>query len=450
MQDTTKFKDYLENKYVNVRDWILYGELKDVKIKDLENLLNNYKRSSILMNERNNKLSNKLSKILIRLRYLERQNIDLEHSVNFHKNNYDALLTKHTDIHKKYDALMQSRKETITKELTKTFRKIKRIKFDINPNIKTDLINIFNKLKSIKDIINLEQIKTDDLMTCKKFDKLIKVIPALKELDKMVGLTKIKEQIFKHICYFIQELNNSNELMNIVIYGEPGVGKTELGKIISKIYLALGFLKNNKIIYAKRSELVGMYLGHTAVQTQKVIDNAIGGVLFIDEAYSLGNKELRDSFSKECIDTLNQNLTEHKGEFLCIIAGYEKEINECFFKYNNGLERRFPIRYNIEGYDAEELREMTIRHLSDWKLKDDTVLNIQFFKDNHKNFKFYGGDVELLIQNAKFIASERMMHTDIDVGDKTFIQLDFDLAMNEIVKSREHHDTNDVPMFMFS
>ena len=101
-----------------------------------------------------------------------------------------------------------------------------------------------------------------------------------------------------------------------------------------------------------------IFIPNTAAKTQKVINSANGGVLFIDEVYSLGNSEKRDSFAKECIDTINQNLTENKGKFLCIVAGYKEDIDSCFFSYNQGLERRFPIKYQLDGYDAIELYDI--------------------------------------------------------------------------------------------
>ena len=147
------------------------------------------------------------------------------------------------------------------------------------------------------------------------------------------------------ISYFIHGLSGKGELNHCVITGPPGVGKTTLAALLGDIYLRLGFLKNNNFVVARRSELIGKYCGHTAVQTQEKINEAEGGVLFIDEVYSLGNKKKSDSFTKECIDTINQNLTEKGDKFLCIVAGYEKDVEECFFAYNRGLERRFPIRF---------------------------------------------------------------------------------------------------------
>ena len=146
----------------------------------------------------------------------------------------------------------------------------------------------------------------------------------------MIGMESVKQDMVDHILFKIQNLDTKNtDMMHTVIQGPPGVGKTEVAKIIGKIYLAMGILKNNKFIKANRSQLIAGYLGQTAKATQKIIDSAIGGILFIDEVYSLGNAEKRDSFAKECIDTINENLTDKKTDFICIIAGYKEEIDSC-------------------------------------------------------------------------------------------------------------------------
>jgi SpoVK/Ycf46/Vps4 family AAA+-type ATPase len=176
-------------------------------------------------------------------------------------------------------------------------------------------------------------------------------------------MRSVKDNIINQIVFFLQGLNNEdpdkNDMMHTVITGPPGVGKTELGKILGKVYKAMGILSSDKMKIVSRSDLVGKYLGHTAKKTQEVIDECKGGIMFIDEAYSLGNKEGRDSFAKECIDTINQNLTERR-DFLCIIAGYRDALDDCFFSYNEGLKRRFSFRYDIEAYDANELKHIFI------------------------------------------------------------------------------------------
>ena len=126
-------------------------------------------------------------------------------------------------------------------------------------------------------------------------------------------------------------LPTKGDFMHTVIYGPPGSGKTEVAKIIGRIFSNLGIL--NKKIFKKvsRNDLVAGYLGQTAIKTKDMIKASLGGVLFIDEAYSLGNSEKKDSFAKECVDTLCEALSEHKHNWMVIIAGYEKELNDCFF-----------------------------------------------------------------------------------------------------------------------
>jgi SpoVK/Ycf46/Vps4 family AAA+-type ATPase len=139
----------------------------------------------------------------------------------------------------------------------------------------------------------------------------------------------------------------SNDYMHTVIYGPPGTGKTEVAKIIGKIYSNMGILGKNIFKKVTRSDLVAGFLGQTAIKTKDVIKESLGGVLFIDEAYSLGNNEKKDSFSKECIDTLCEALSDHKDNLMVIIAGYENELNEALKDniINNSL---FSLFFNKE------------------------------------------------------------------------------------------------------
>ena len=165
--------------------------------------------------------------------------------------------------------------------------------------------------------------------------------------------------------------------------------------------------------------------------------------------YALGHSEKRDSFSKECIDTINQNLTENKGKFLCIIAGYKEDIYRCFFTFNIGLERRLPIRYDIDKYTSDELHEIFQRKIGDDKWKADPS-SIDFFKEHHKEMKYYGGDVELLIQRAKFVAGKRMMKTSLNTSPDHFLtREDLAIAIKQIIKDRKKKN-DDVPFGMYS
>jgi hypothetical protein len=167
-------------------------------------------------------------------------------------------------------------------------------------------------------------------------------------------------------------------MIHTVIEGPPGVGKTTLGYILGEIYSNLDIIeqpknKTNQLKFkiVKRSDLVAKYLGQTSHRTQEAINSVLGGVLFIDEAYSLGNNDVDDSYSKECLDTLNQNLSEKKNQFLCIIAGYKDALERNFFAYNEGLKRRFPFTYTIEEYTPNELKNIFIGMLdnSNWGLE---------------------------------------------------------------------------------
>lgn len=271
-------------------------------------------------------------------------------------------------------------------------------------------INSLQNLIEIGDYFNTNNQYFLQCKICEKKDlfmyRISKINKPLKKLFKLIGMKSVKKTIFYQLMYFLQNLHNGKlDMLHTIIQGPPGVGKTELGKILCDLYSSLGVLKNKKYIIAKRSDLIGGYLGQTALKTQAVIDKAKGGVLFIDEAYSLGDVDKKDSFSKECIDTLNLNLTENKHQMMCIIAGYKDCLEKSFFSHNEGLKRRFNFCMNIEKYDYKELQEIFLSKLKDdeWKMKEPLVKHcpIKFFRENQKYFPFFGGDIENLIFSIK-------------------------------------------------
>ena len=232
----------------------------------------------------------------------------------------------------------------------------------------------------------------------------------LEDLESMIGMKTIKETIIDQILYFVQEFHNSNsndDFMHTVIYGPPGTGKTEVAKIIGRLFSKLGVLKKNVFKKVTRADLIAGYLGQTAIKTKEVVNSAIGGVLFIDEAYALGNKEKRDIFAKECIDTLCEALSDNKDKLMVIIAGYEDELNKCFFEYNKGLDSRFPWRYKTDDYKAPELKEIFVRKISkiDWSAND---IPDSWFEGKMDYFKFYGRDMETLLAKVKIAHSRRV------------------------------------------
>ena len=286
---------------------------------------------------------------------------------------------------------------------------------------------------------------------------LYEIREPLQELNNMIGLSMIKEEIVNTIIYFLLTKNLSKEInsdmMHSVITGSPGSGKTTFIEILAKIYVGLGVLKKGHIVKTRRSELIGKYLGHTAVQTQKKIEEAHGGILLIDEAYALGNPEGRDSFSKECLDTLNQALSENKTDFICIIAGYKDALDSSFFKYNEGLKRRFPFRYDIDKYTSDELSMILYKKIEEYghygtnKISlwhpEFTKMQLQkLIKDNFDNFKNQGGDMESIFLGAKIAQNKRVFLLEKHEKNKLMLS-DIKTSINKFLELHKLKDNFD-------
>ena len=248
------------------------------------------------------------------------------------------------------------------------------------------------------------------------YNIISKVLPELIELNNVIGMDDLKSQLVKQIVYFTQGLH-TDEMMHTVISGDPGTGKTMIATLMAKIYSKLGFLTRNHITIASRDNFIGKYVGHTTAKSEAFLKNCIGGVLFIDEAYSLGASNTGDDtdlFSKEAINVLNRFLSENSSNFICIIAGYEKDLNKSFFSHNRGLSRRFPWKFTSSSYSAADLFrifELQIAKI-EWIKNYDSNAVEKIFETNKHLFTNNGGDCLILLDKCKMAHAIRVFGHD--------------------------------------
>jgi SpoVK/Ycf46/Vps4 family AAA+-type ATPase len=194
----------------------------------------------------------------------------------------------------------------------------------------------------------------------------ITVDEAMAELDAMIGLTAVKDQV-RSIAASIEAARRralagygaEKPMQHFVFLGPPGTGKTAVARIIAKIFYAFGLLETPAVVEAHRADLVGEYLGATAIKTNELVDSALGGVLFIDEAYSLVNEGdgQGDRFGNEAVQTLLKRAEDDRDDLIIILAGYEKQM-DTFLATNPGLTSRFAIRVSFPGYTPAELLQL--------------------------------------------------------------------------------------------
>jgi SpoVK/Ycf46/Vps4 family AAA+-type ATPase len=275
-----------------------------------------------------------------------------------------------------------------------------------------DIINVASKYKGSR---KRSRDKYESAPYNRDLERLVDCIEPLKKLNNLIGMDEIKKNIIDQILFYSQELN-TNEMMHTCLTGPPGVGKTTLGKILAELYCSLGFLETNNFKIVSKPDLIAGYIGQTALKTQKVLKSALGGVLFIDEAYSLGSgSDEADSYGKECIDTINKFLSENTSNFIMIIAGYREDLDKCFFALNKGLNRRFPWNYDIGKYTDMDLKRIFIHQIQEngWtfdeniKLNNYEILN-DIFNSNKDLFNQNGGDTLILFDKTKICHSRRV------------------------------------------
>lgn len=268
---------------------------------------------------------------------------------------------------------------------------------------------LYGKYEKLVDLSNLfPRMHTDSIDKIKQ------------ELESIIGLEKVKEYVMNlEDNLKIQKIRQSKGYkttpisMNMIFIGNPGTGKTTIARIIAKYLKAIGVLSTGQLREVTRSDLVGQYVGHTAKQTNEVIQSALGGVLFVDEAYSLC-RDKHDSFGLEAIDALVKGIEDNRDNLVVILAGYKDEMEE-FLKSNTGLKSRFPNIIEFEDYTPEQMYEIALvtAQSKGYRISDECKESlIRLFERSQikgKNDSGNGRLVRNIIESAILSQSKRLV-----------------------------------------
>jgi len=274
-----------------------------------------------------------------------------------------------------------------------------------------------------------------------------KTLPELiDELDKLVGLEKVKEQVKDLIAFQMVNkrriavgLHETKRTMHLAFIGNPGTGKTTVARIVGRIYKELGLLSKGHFIEASRTDLIAGYQGQTALKVKDLVGRAKGGVLFIDEAYSITENEHTDSYGRECLTELTKALEDYRDDLVVIVAGYTEPMKK-FFASNPGLESRFNTFIEFGDYDGNQLMVIfeNMCHENDYKLDSEAQNEVYaFFKKavEEKDETFSNGRLARNLYEKMVMAHARRV---VDISDctkeilSTFVKADYDSVKNEL------------------
>ncbi|WP_261806257.1 AAA family ATPase [Lapidilactobacillus luobeiensis] len=247
---------------------------------------------------------------------------------------------------------------------------------DKNDEVALELISTLGKIKSTEsypqqwqteqEIIEslykyLGASQVDDYFLALKSSSNMTLSQSLHELDELVGLPLVKQQVRDLIAFNqIQQLRvknglkKTNKTLHMVFLGNPGTAKTTVARIVGRMYKSIGLLSKGQFIEASRTDLIAEYQGQTAIKVRKLINRARGGVLFIDEAYSITENDHGDSYGRECLTELTKALKDYRDDLVVIVAGYTDLMTD-FFESNPGLKSRFNTFITFDDYSLDEL-----------------------------------------------------------------------------------------------
>ncbi|MBR2125028.1 MAG: AAA family ATPase [Acetobacter sp.] len=282
--------------------------------------------------------------------------------------------------------------------------------------------------RKIRDIC---EHREEDTLTENEPDDVATLDDLLARLNNLVGLAKVKEEVERLIAFQKvqmlrkeRHLKADNSTMHMAFMGNPGTGKTTVARIVGRIYKKLGLLSKGHFLEVSRTDLIAGYQGQTALKVHDVIKKAKGGVLFIDEAYSITENDNSDSYGRECLTVLTKLLEDYRKDLVVIVAGYTEPMQR-FFKSNPGLKSRFNSFIEFEDYNKAELKEIlqNMCQENDYILEQSAIKKINEIlevtlkeekKEDFSNGRFVRNLYESLIMNhARRVA--RIQEPDIQV-----------------------------------
>jgi len=250
------------------------------------------------------------------------------------------------------------------------------------------------------------------------------------QFEEFIGLDSLKDTIKEiYASIYVNQkrqeagLKPSKQVLHMLFKGNPGTGKTTVARKLSQLFYDMNVLSKGHFIEAERADLVGEYIGHTAQKTRDLIKKAMGGVLFIDEAYSLARGGEKD-FGKEAIDTLVKHMEDHHNDFILILAGYPAEMDR-FLRLNPGLHSRFPIMLDFKDYSIDELmtiatqmaseKEYELSKEAQWKLKNHLLRKKQERSQSFSNGRYIRNIIEQSIrkQAIRVMKQNRFSHSEL-------------------------------------
>jgi len=259
-----------------------------------------------------------------------------------------------------------------------------------------------SEVKNVKNIYPIQSnsriFHTGDEMGLQKNAREI-----MSELDALVGLFSVKKLIEEIYAFVeIQKLRYKEKLateplvLHMIFKGNPGTGKTTVARILGKLFKEVGVLPKGHLIEVERADLVGEFIGHTAHKTREQVKKALGGILFIDEAYSLARGGEKD-FGKEAIDALVKAMEDHRGNLILILAGYQDEM-DWFIETNPGIRSRFPIHITFSDYRVDELLDIANLMLKQrqYVLSEEARNYLRFLIDKEQRRHEHSGNARLV------------------------------------------------------